>query len=74
MRFLGRAISYKAFFYFFNSTALAFGGALMSLDEHEWSTWWWAKKLGWFVLLIGNITNTMKALFSDPRKPGAQSY
>lgn len=51
--------------YVFNAVALAVGGALMSLDQAEWDGWWWAKRIGWFCLLAGNVTNTIKAFYSN---------
>jgi hypothetical protein len=51
--------------YVANAVALAIGGALMTLDQSEWNSWWWAKRVGWFFLLIGNVTNTIKAFYSN---------
>lgn len=51
--------------YVANAVALAIGGAMMALDQREWDSWWWMKKIGWGFLLIGNVTNTMKAFYSN---------
>ena len=48
-----------------NSLAMCVGGACMSLDQTEWDSWWWIKKAGWAILLIGNVCNTMKAFYSN---------
>lgn len=50
--------------YIANSVALTIGGALMTLDQTEWDNWWWAKRLGWLFMLIGSVTNTIKAFYS----------
>jgi hypothetical protein len=48
-----------------NAVALAVGGAMMALDQTEWDSWWWMKKIGWTLILLGNVFNTMKAFYSN---------
>lgn len=69
MQVFGRAISrhQKLLLMLFTSVALSLGGSLMSLDQKDWNSWWWAKRIGWSLLLAGNVSNTARAFFSDPR-------
>lgn len=50
--------------YVITAVALTAGQTMFSLDQKEWDSWWWMKKLGWGILLIGSISNTMKAFYS----------
>jgi hypothetical protein len=49
----------------FLTVAICIGGAMMALDQKEWDSWWWMKKAGWVLLLLGNVFNTMKAFYSN---------
>lgn len=50
--------------YVINAIALVAGQTMFSLSKEDWDSWWWMKKLGWIALLIGSISNTMKAFYS----------
>jgi hypothetical protein len=49
-----------------NAICLAIGGAMFALDQKEWDAWWWAKRIGWMLLLLGQVCNTVKAFYSNP--------
>lgn len=63
----------KMLLYVANAVALAIGGAMMTLDQKEWDAWWWMKRAGWIFMLLGNVTNTIKAFYSNPVPIGTQT-
>lgn len=50
--------------YIINSICLVVGAAMLAMKFEDWSGMWWMQKLGWSLLLIGNVTNTWKAATS----------
>lgn len=45
--------------------ALSIGQSMYDLKQEDWNTWWWMKRVGWVVILLGNVANTIKAFYSN---------
>jgi hypothetical protein len=47
------------------SICASVGGAMFGLDQREWDSWWWMKRIGWCVLQCGAVGTTIKAFYSN---------
>lgn len=60
----------SAWLYVVNAFCLTAGLAFLDLSWDKWQGWWALQKVGFFLLVIGNCTNTLKAATSSStRKP-----
>lgn len=55
--------------YIVNSICLTAGLACMDMSLDKWSGYWAMQKVGWLLLLVGNVTNTWKAATSSSARP-----
>jgi hypothetical protein len=50
--------------YCLNAGSMAFGAAFVAMKPEEWAAMSGMQKAGWILLLLGNLTNTLKAFIS----------
>jgi hypothetical protein len=55
--------------YVINSLAICAGGAMMAMKPDEWGSMSLMQQIGWWLLILGNATNTLKAAVSSSTKP-----
>lgn len=55
--------------YIVNSICLVVGAAMLSMKSSEWDAMILMNKVGWALLLLGNVTNTWKAATSTSTRP-----
>lgn len=55
--------------YVINSFCIAAGPMFIDMGAEKWSSYWWMQKLGFFLLVVANCTNTLKAATSSSTRP-----
>lgn len=58
--------------YCINAIAMVAGAAFLAMKPEEWNAMSAMNRVGWSLLLVGNVTNTLKAYLSNSSKKDSQ--